>query len=133
MRGTDWRINAFSVFLCWMVIERFRSGAFTEPDIGYKLSLETTNMATGAADCHSKVLGGEKKRAFVSLWCHLSTLLTLTLSSITGSFVSRRSHLRVSQTSISSHLNSSANHFIALLRLYSPFASPLFLSLWGDD
>lgn len=55
MPDMDRRINASSVFFCWMVIERFRKGAFIESDQGYKLSLETTNMSTRAADCHSKL------------------------------------------------------------------------------
>ena len=48
---TDWRINAFSVFPCWMVIERFKRRPFTEPDHGYG---EKTTDAK-AADCHSKL------------------------------------------------------------------------------
>lgn len=132
MQDTLWMANAVSVFLCWIIIERFMSGAFTETDQGYKLSMKTTNMATRAADCHSKLL--KNKNTFPP-WVHLvlyffiftSDSLLTPLASFTFSITS----LRFSDLLLS-YLKLSTNHFIALLCLSCTFhLSPL--SLWGDD
>lgn len=112
------RINAFSVFLCWMVIERLRSGAFTEADQGYKLSIKTTNMATRAADCHSKTYsGGRSPRS--PFWLHLLLYFFILSFSLFYLF----NHISVSPTSLS-HIS---NFLLIISLLSSPFISPLSL------
>lgn len=125
MQDTDWRINAFSVFLCRMVIERFGSGAFTQPDQGYKLSLRTTNMATRAADCHSKL--------------NLPGFIAFSISS-SSPLIPYQPRSLLSPLYLFNHISLflrppsptsqtfSTNHFIALLCLDTAFISPLFLS-----
>lgn len=76
MQDTYWRINASSESLCWMVIVRYRRGAFTDHDQGYELSPETTNMATRAAGCHSQLYVYTLKRKFLHFSFFICTIIS---------------------------------------------------------